>query len=202
MRRRDANPSRVIRLPDPGQAIALIRKSGRRVVAFTGFSGAGYEDPRAVERTIANVLDELQPASTVICAGATPEGIGVVYPVAKKRGFATIGIVSSIAEGEGARFSRSVDTVYVIADDTWGGLRADGSLSPTSSAIVGSADEMIAIGGGEVARDEMIAAKAAGKKVRYIPADMNHSAAIGKARERREPRPRDFRGAMPADFET
>ncbi len=61
---------------------------------------------------------------------------------------------------------------------------ANGKLSPTSAVIVGSADEMIAIGGGEIARDEAVAAKAKGKKVRYIAADMNHAAAIKKARRK------------------
>jgi hypothetical protein len=198
---RAAGASRVIRPANADDAIALIRKSGRTVVTFAGFSGAGYEDPAAVERAIAKVLDGLSPASVLICAGVTPEGIGVAYPLAKKRGFTTIGVVSAIAEKEGARFSPDVDTVFVIADDTWGGLNADGKLSPTSSAMVGSADEIIAIGGGEITRDEVVAARAMGKKVRYIAADMDHAAAIRKAREKRQPEPDDFRGAVHAYFD-
>ena len=78
---------------------------------------------------------------------------------------------------------------------------ANGKLSPTSAVIVGSADEMIAIGGGEIARDEAMAAKAMGKKVRYIAADMNHAAAIEKARKKRQPVPHDFRGALHPYFD-
>jgi hypothetical protein len=191
----------IVRPANADAAITRIRKAGRAVVTFVGFSGAGYEDALAVERAIAKVLDDLSPASVLICAGATPEGVGAVYALAKKRGFTTIGVVSAIAEKEGAKFSHDVDTVFVIADDTWGGLNADGKLSQTSSAMVGAADEMIAIGGGEIARDEIAAAMAMGKRVRYIVADMNHAAAIKKAREMRQPEPNDFRGAVHVLFD-
>jgi hypothetical protein len=60
---------------------------------------------------------------------------------------------------------------------------------------------MIAIGGGEIARDEIAAAMAMGKKVRYIVADMNHAAAIRKAKEMRQPEPDDFRGAVHVYFD-
>jgi hypothetical protein len=196
-----AGSSRIDRPANADAAIARIRKAGRSVVTFVGFSGAGYEDALAVDRVIAKVLGDLSPTSALICAGATPEGIGAVYPLAKKRGFTTIGIVSALAEKEGATFSQDVDTVFVIADDTWGGLDADGKLSQTSSAMVGAADEMIAIGGGEIARDEIAAAMAMGKKVRYIVADMNHAAAIRKAKEMRQPEPDDFRGAVHVYFD-
>ena len=45
--------------------------------------------------------------------------------------------------------------------------------------MVENSDIIVDIGGGEVARDELVAAKRLGKKVRFIPADMNHH----KARE-------------------
>ncbi|HEV8363187.1 MAG TPA: hypothetical protein VGQ52_06695 [Gemmatimonadaceae bacterium] len=196
-----AGSGRIVRPADADAAIARIREAGRSVVTFVGFSGAGYEDTAAVERVIAKLLDDLSPTSVLICAGATPEGIGAVYPLAKKRGFSTIGIVSALAEKEGAAFSQHVDTVFVIADDTWGGLNTDGKLSQTSSAMVGATDELIAIGGGEIARDEIAAATAMGKKVRYIVADMNHAAAIRKAKEMRQPEPDDFRGAVHVFFD-
>ncbi len=199
-----ASPSsltRVIRLASAEAAVKQIRGMGRSIVTFLGFSGSGYEDPLAVERMIAKALDELNPSSVIIGAGATPDGIGVVYPLAKKRGFTTIGIVSAVAEKEGVGFSPDVDTVFVVSDDTWGGAGAGGKLSPTSAAIVGSADEMIAIGGGDIARDEALAAKAIGKNVRYVAADMNHAAAIKKAREKRQPEPHDFRGTLHTYFD-
>jgi hypothetical protein len=196
-----AGPRSIVHPANADAAIIRISEAGRSVVTFVGFSGTGYEDAAAVERVIAKLLDDLSPTSVLICAGATPEGIGAVYPLARKRGFTTIGIVSALAEKEGATFSKDVDTVFVIADDTWGGLNTDGKLSQTSSAMVGAADEMIAIGGGEIARDEIAAAMAMGKRVRYIVADMNHAAAIRKAKEMRQSEPDDFRGPVHAYFD-
>ncbi len=197
----DAGSRSIVRPASADAAISHIRGAGRSVVTFVGFSGAGYEDALAVERAIAKVLADLNPASVLISAGATPDGIGAVYPLAKKRGFATIGVVSAIAEKEGVRFSPDVDTIFVVADATWGGMNADGKLSPTSSVMVGASDEMVAIGGGEIARDEIAAAMAMGKKVRYIEADMNHAVAIRKANDLRQPVPDDFRGAVHGYFD-
>lgn len=69
-------------------------------------------------------------------------------------------------------------------------------LSPTSAAIVETGTTFVAIGGGDVARDEMLAARRAGKKVTFIPADMNHRIAIEKARKKGLPEPTDFRGSV------
>ncbi len=47
-----------------------------------------------------------------------------------------------------------------------------------------------------MARDELLAAKALGEPVTFIPADMNHLAAVKKAASRGQPLPTDFRGAV------
>jgi hypothetical protein len=193
-------PPTSIRNIDAAAAVAEIRAAHRHVVTFLGFSGAGYEDPAAVARLIERALSAFDPDSVTVCAGATAEGIGVVYAIARRRGFRTIGIVSSLAQKEGVAFATDVDTIYVIADESWGGLMSDGKLSPVSSAMVGAADEMIAIGGGDIARDEISAGKVAGKPVRYIAADMNHRAAIDKARKASRAEPTDFRGTLQSLF--
>lgn len=59
---------------------------------------------------------------------------------------------------------------------------------------------VIAIGGGEVARDELIAAKRAAKRVQFIPADMNHQIAREKALKKGQLLPTDFRGAAATVF--
>ena len=185
----------IIRPLNAQAAVADIRRTGNRVVTFLGFSGSGYEDSDGVRTAIEGVLASLDPGSILINAGATTDGIGMVYSIAKVRGFSTVGIVSALAEKENAELSPDSDKIYIIADNTWGGLTSDGNLSPTSLAMVGASDEMVAIGGDEIARDELSAAKAQKKPVRYIPADMNHDAARRKARKNGMPEPHDFHGA-------
>ena len=54
---------------------------------------------------------------------------------------------------------------------------------------------VVGIGGGAVARDELLAAKATGKKVQFWPAEFCHDKAIEKARKKGLPMPTDFSGA-------
>jgi hypothetical protein len=192
---------RIVHATDPKEAVEAIRGTGRRIVTFVGFSGNGYEEPMRISNLLADLLNELNRDSVIVCSGATEDGIGAVYPIAKQRRFSTIGIVSAVAETEKARFSDAVDTIYIISDKEWGGRRSDGTLSPTSTAMVNAADEIIAIGGGKIARDEIEAAKAAGKPVRYEPADMNHAAALETARRKGEVAPQDFKGPVHSIFD-
>ena len=176
-------------------AVGAIRALGRsRVLTFVGFSGAGYEDERAVRELILQELQAFTPADTLICAGATPDGIGMVYPIALEHGFRTAGIVSSQARSTQTRFSNECEIVVVVRDDTWGGRRADGRLSPTSRAMVDASDVMVAIGGGVIARDELDEARKIGKSVRFHDAEMNHALAIEKAAGQGREQPKDFRG--------
>jgi len=86
-----------------------------------------------------------------------------------------------------------------VKDETWGGFLSGGTeLSPTSRAMVENSDVLVAIGGGDVVRDELLAAKRLGKSVRFIPADMNHAAARKKAADKGQPAPADFRGSASA----
>ncbi|MET0657420.1 MAG: hypothetical protein ABW110_04590, partial [Steroidobacteraceae bacterium] len=119
-----------------------------------------------------------------------------VYALAKKKGFMTSGIVSTQARDQKVALSPCVDFVFYVQDSSWGGyLPGTKSLSPTSDAMVTSSDSLIAIGGGDVARDELLAAKELHKDVTFIPADMNHRAAREKAAKKGLPEPQDFRGS-------
>jgi hypothetical protein len=183
----------------PAQISAYFKAQRKRVVTFLGYSGAGYEDPSAMLKVAAGVLSRHDPQKTIVNIGATPEGIGAVYQLAKERGFATSGIVSTQWRGSGSALSPCVDSVFLVKDDTWGGLvKGTQKLSPTSTAMVGVSDELVAIGGGEVSRDEAMAAERARKPVQFIPADQNHAAAIERAKKRGEPVPTDFSGALAA----
>jgi hypothetical protein len=171
------------------------------VLTFTGYSGAEYEDKAAMLAQASNILDQFDPTKTIVNIGATPEGIGAIYEVAKRQGFLTTGIVSTQAKEHNVEVSPCVDIVFFVSDATWGGfIEGTDRLSPTSTAMVENSDLIVGIGGGEVARDEMVAAKRAGKQVRFVPADMNHQKAREKARQKGLPVPTDFRGAAAAVF--
>lgn len=175
---------------------AFARGQGRRILSFVGYSAAGYEDRDAMLAIAGRVLDAHSPARTLVNIGATGDGIGEVYALAKSRGFVTMGIVSSLARDEKLPLSPCVDEVFFIKDASWGG-RLPGSrrLSPTSAAMVAVSARVVGIGGGEVARDELLGARAAGVPVRFFAADMNHALARDKARAKGLPEPVDFRGA-------
>ncbi len=180
---------------------AFFKGTGKTVLTFVGYSGAGYEDDVLLRKHAEVILGEFDPAKTIVNIGATPEGIGAIYEMAKRKGFMTTGIVSSQARGHNVKLSPFVDHVFYVEDTTWGGfVGGTKELSPTSKAMVENSDIIVGIGGGEVARDELISAKRLGKKVRFIPADMNHQKARNSARKKQQPEPSDFRGAANAAF--
>jgi hypothetical protein len=177
-------------------------KSKQKIVlTFVGYSGAGYQDEASMRKQAERILGEYDPAKTMVNIGATPEGIGAIYEIAKRKGFPTTGIVSSQARQYNIKLSPYVDHAFYVEDPTWGGFVAGtNELSPTSKAMVENSDVIIGIGGGEVARDELVTAKRLGKQVRFIPADMNHQKARESARKKKLPEPTNFRGAANAAF--
>jgi hypothetical protein len=177
------------------------KKQGKTVVTLLGYSGAGYEDEAELTKQAESIFSQYDLKNTVVNIGGTIDGIGRVYELAKRRNFSTTGIVSTQAREYNATLSPCADTVFFVEDAMWGGfVEGTQQLSPTSSAMVDVSDRLIAIGGGDVARDELIAAKRAGKAVTFIPADMNHRIAIEKAQKKGQPAPTDFRGAAHAVF--
>lgn len=183
------------------EILAFAHERGKRVLTFAGYSAAGYEDPIALLEHATTVLERHDPHTTLVNIGATAEGIGAIYALARQRGFATIGIVSSLAREQGIPLPPCVDQVFYVKDGGWGGrLPGSSDLSPTSAAIVAVSDEIVGIGGGDIARDEMLAARAAGKSVSFIAADMDHRLARDKAAARGELPPTDFRGSAHAAF--
>lgn len=179
-----------------GSIKAFIRTKQMTVLTLAGYSGAQYEDSAALMEQASRVLDGQDPAKVLINIGATAEGIGAVYDIAKQRGFTTMGIVSALARDQHVALAKCVDHVFFVKDRTWGG-RVPGThhLSPTSAALVESSTSFVAIGGGDVTRDEMLAARRAGKPVTFIPADMNHRIARDKAEKKGAAPPTDFRGS-------
>lgn len=180
-------------------AIGEIRLKQKTVVTFAGYSSSEYEDKDAMGQIATERLMDFNAVTTIVCIGASTDGIGAVYKIAKEMGFETIGIVSSLAIGV-CDISSHCDTVYYMADDLWGGVKpGTNELSPTSQVIVGVSDVFLAIGGNNVARDEYLAAQAVGKDVRFYPADMNHALACQQALGLQQPEPTDFRGSLHLD---
>lgn len=195
-------PRSVLRDADTARSVAeFVAASGMSVLSFVGYSGAGYEDEAAMLAQAEAELARFDPGRTMVNIGATAQGIGAVYALARQRGFFTLGIVSSLARDAGESLSPCVDAVFFVRDTVWGGrLPGQTALSPTSAAMVNNSLVVIGIGGGEIARDELLAARAAAKSVRFIAADMNHRIARDKARAKGQPEPTDFRGAAHAAF--
>ncbi|MBK8501020.1 MAG: hypothetical protein IPL46_01800 [Saprospiraceae bacterium] len=169
----------------------------KKILTFMGFSGSGYEREDFIVDTVTRLLEMYDPQQYIINAGATTDGIGLVYGLAKKLGFTTTGVVSTQANEYQAEISSDADQVYLIKDETWGGLiEGTDQLSPTSRVMVEVSDIIYALGGGGVTRDEYIKAQEAGKEVHFIPAEMNHAKAIEKAKKKNQEIPADFRGEL------
>lgn len=185
----------LVNCADAEAAIEGICSLGRtHVVTFLGFSDAGYENEPDVRETLTAELRNFDPRESIICAGATTEGIGMVYPLAVRQGFQTAGIVSSVAHSDGTEFSIDCEVIFIVNDETWGGKKSNGRLSSTSKAMVGASDVMIAIGGGEIARDELEQGLKQGKIIRFYHAEMQHSRADEKATKLGESPPAQYGG--------
>ncbi len=172
-------------------------RGSRKIITFLGFSGTGYEEASSVRQVIEQILEEYDPEKVVINAGATEEGIGMVYEIAHGRKFQTMGVVSTQAKVYEVPISPYLDHAIYIEDQRWGGILGKGKeLSPTSQVMVEISDNIYAIGGGKIARAEYQAAQILRKQVQFISAEMNHQKAIDKAKNKGQGAPTDFRGAL------
>ncbi len=172
---------------------------GKSVLTFVGYSGAEYQDKASMLKHASAVLERFDPKKTIVNIGATIDGIGAVYALARQRGFETTGIVSSQARTGGATLAPCAGTVFFVEDSSWGGrLAGSTELSPTSRAIVSVSHQLVAIGGGDIARDEFMEARRLGRKAEFIAADMNHEIARARAAKNKQPPPTDFRGTLGA----
>ena len=179
----------------PAGTQAFIRSLNKQVLTFFGFS-VDYENEDAMLAIAQKGLSKIPPDAVLINIGATAGGIGAVYRLAKAMGFRTTGIVSSLAAEHLEDISEAVDHVCFVSDTQWGGkLKNSNQLSPTSQAMVACSDVFVAIGGGEVTRDELLAGRDLGKPVYFYPAEVNHQYLIQRARKSNEPLPDSFWGA-------
>ena len=178
----------------PEEALAFFAGQRKTVLTLFGYS-ASYEDEAAMLQTVREILSRYSPDTTLVNIGATKGGIGAAYPLTKSLGFSTTGIVSSQALDYLDEISEAVDDVCFIEDEQWGGKLPDSDeLSPTSKAMVACSDILFGIGGGEISRDEMLAAREQGKPVHFYPAEADHAWAIRRAKRMNLPVPDSFWG--------
>lgn len=163
----------------------------KKVLTLAGFSGTGYEHPQLMLNILEEILQTLNPNEVIVNIGATEEGIGAAYALAKRLGYPTMGIVSKLAQDYDVKFSEHCDYVFVVQDDCLGGKLPDGRLSPTSELMVNSTTHFVAFGGGDVTRDEFFAAIQRSKSVKFLDFYMDTDKAISKARANGQMTPTD-----------
>lgn len=97
----------------------------KKPIIFIGFSGLDYEDREKLKEEITKILEahiaEEGKHNLIIIAGATDDGIGMVYNIANDLGIKTAGIVSEQARGSTSEFCDHV--IYV--DDPDGSWRTE-----------------------------------------------------------------------------
>jgi hypothetical protein len=185
----------------PEAAVSFIRSRAKMVLTFYGYSGMGYEDEEGMLKTAREVLSQYRPEKTLVLSGATEVGIGAIYPLVKTMGFETAGIVTMRRAKDPDGISIFVDHICFIKDNQHGGrLPNSNELSPTSRAMVDCSDILVAIGGNDISREELIEGRKLGKPIQYFPAEMNHERAIRNARRKGLPVPESFAGAVHDEF--
>ena len=179
-----------------GEVIKQVKALGKKVYTIFGFSKLGYQNWPEVAKQIESELSKQNPNDTLICIGATEDGIGKAYEIAKKGGFETIGIVSTNALSYSGKFSDFVDRIYIVNDTLWGGyVPGTNKLAETTTAFLGTANEIHAFGGGKNTAVTLSIAKQTGVPAYYTPAEMNHMKALQEAKEKDLEEPKDFWGA-------
>ena len=180
----------------PDETRAFFDSQGKTVLTFFGYM-AGYENEKEMFAIVRKVLSGYSPATTLVNDGVTKWGLGEIYPLAKSLGFTTAGIVSNQILNDPTDISPSVDHICFIDDSQWGGKLPDSNaLSPTSKAMVDCSDILVAIGGGEISRDELVAGKEQGKTIQYYPAEVNHEWVFHHAKRKGLPPPESFWGSV------
>lgn len=180
----------------PREAQSFFKSMGKTVVTYFGYSSI-YENEKEMLNIVKKTLAEYSPQTALINFGVTQGGLGAIYPIAKSMGFTTTGIVCSLALESPEYISGDVDYICFIKDDQWGGnLPNSNTLSPTSQAMITCSDILIAIGGGEICRDELIAGRELGKPIHFYPAEMQHEWWTQRMKKRGLPPPKSFWGAV------
>ena len=155
---------------------------GKHVIYFGGYGELGYESKEYVRGIIVDILERREPGRVVVHTGTLLRlgghaGIADVYSIAHELGIETTGIYPSVAMnfGDTHQVSPDCDHPFFIEDKSWGGfIDSDRQASPTLKLHLAVSNELIMIGGGQHAADELEAFLCAKKKVKFFPAEMHH----------------------------
>lgn len=135
--------------------------SDKKTLVFGGFSGLGYADLEKMEQVarqrIEKAIKENGLNNVVVVAGATSDGIGEVYKIAKELGVTTYGIVSEAGKEYGS--DKYCDKTFFVPDPkgTWQVLSSQGDSYMVDVAKKNGV--LIYYGGGDVAVSEIKEAK-------------------------------------------
>lgn len=139
----------------------------KKTLVFGGFSGLGYAEIEKMETTARKRIQvEIEAngiTNVAVVAGATSDGIGAVYKVAKELGVATYGIVSEAGKEYGS--DKFCDKTFFVPDPkgTWQVLSEKGDSYMVDVAKQNGV--LVYYGGGDVAVTEIKEAKQKGIKV-------------------------------------
>jgi hypothetical protein len=125
------------------------RTAGKKIITLFGYSAREYENKKLLLDTMREDLSKYNPKEYCVCIGATHEGVGGGYSIAKELGFETIGVVSTQALAYSGKFSENVDSIYIVNDEFWGGV-APGTdkPTPTTDVFLQISDVVYIYGGG------------------------------------------------------
>lgn len=157
------------------EIIKMIAKKDKKVYTLFGYSALGYQNKGDLLENIRKELSEISAEEYIVCIGATEEGIGSAYKVAKDLGFETIGVVSTQALSYSGKFSDFVDMIYIVNDDLWGGfVPFTNKLAETTKVFLSISETISAYGGGKNTATTLAEANKLGTKTKFTPMDMNH----------------------------
>jgi hypothetical protein len=142
--------------------------ANRTLLTFVGFTiDAPYANTTHFRDVVLSVLAKTHPSRTVVNAGGVAGGVGDVYAIAREFNFSTIGIVSSALLNATAKPDWACDEIFVVTDASLGGFESSPdqmhvdisyNLSPKSEVVVSVSSQIVGLGGGRVALQELAGA--------------------------------------------
>lgn len=150
-------------------------------VVFVGHSGKGYIEPENLRADLHQRIEDImqrtgmERSQLMVLAGATPQGIGLVYEVAHALEVPAMGIVADAGAQWTSAYCPTVMTVRNPEADDWSTRLPESGEEMAVTALriaatAGRGCELIAVNGGPQAFEEALAAARAGFQVSVVSA--------------------------------